>query len=146
MSKFCPSDYGSNGFRKHRKFHQGKIEGFASESGCQLDRFNYGLKVLEGSRVKPESLEAARKCLVRSLGKNAEINFRTFAHRILTAKPAEVRMGGGKGSPDRWVCIVRAGQVLIEVNAASYEQAKSALQAAQYKLNVPTRIIRRNDV
>ncbi len=141
MAKFEPSS--ANGFRKPQKGHSGKIRGIASEVGRVLAVGRIGLKVLEGTRLTPSQLESMRKVLVNKLGRYMIINFRVFAHQAITAKPIAVRMGGGKGNPEYNAAIVKAGQVVVEVDGEQPDdKIIEALDAAAKKVGCAMKIVK----
>lgn len=124
-------------FRKDRKGHKGKILG-KCWSGSILDKGTFGLKAVGAGRVSNRQLEATRKVLTRVIKKIGKLFIRVFPDKVLTKKPAEVRMGNGKGSPEHWVVLVKPGMILFEIDGVDRETAKKVFDLAQYKLSVPT--------
>ncbi len=128
-----------------RKQHRPRLKGIAT-SGNKLEFGDYGLKSLEYGRIFAKHIEAARVAIVREIGKKAKIWIRIFPHRPYTKKPAEVRMGGGKGDVDGWFAFVKPGTVLFEVTGVKEEEAVEALRTAASKLPVRTRIVKAGEV
>ena len=130
---------------KYRKPHIIKYEGL-SKGGNELHYGEYGLQATSGNYVSDRQLEACRIVLSRYTKKTGKVWIRVFPHLAKTKKPAEVRMGSGKGSPEYWVAVVKKNRVLFEVTGVPEAVAIKALKQASYKLNVKTRIIKRDNV
>lgn len=127
---------------KYRKAHKGKIHGLA-KGGTDLVFGTYGLKATEPERVTARQIEAARRAIVRYLRKSGRVWIRIFPDVPVTKKPAEVRMGSGKGNPELWVCRVKPGRILFELEGITEDVAKLALTKAAAKLPVITRFVKR---
>lgn len=127
---------------KYRKAHKGKIHGLA-KGGTELLFGSYGLKSLEPERVTARQIEAARRAIVRYLRKTGRMWIRVFPDIPVTKKPAEVRMGSGKGSVEYWICRVKPGRIMFEVEGITEQEAREAFTKATAKLPVRTRFIAR---
>ncbi len=127
---------------KFRKAHKGRIHGVAT-SGNTLAFGQYGLKALEPDRVSARQIEAARRALTRFMKRAGRVWIRIFPDVPVSKKPIEVRMGKGKGSPELWVCRVKPGRILFEVDGIPAPVAREALRLAASKLPVKTRFIER---
>jgi len=129
---------------KFRKQHKGKIKGLA-KGGSDLNFGTYGLKALEPERVTARQIEAARRAMTRHMKRQGRVWIRIFPDVPVTAKPIEVRMGKGKGSVDRWVCKVKPGRVMFEIDGVAEDVAQEALRLAAMKLPIKTRVVVRED-
>ena len=127
---------------KFRKAHKGRIHG-TSKAGTELNFGQYGLKALEPDRVTARQIEAARRALTRHMKRAGRVWIRIYPDVPVSKKPIEVRMGKGKGTPEFWVCRVKPGRVLFELDGVSVATAKEALALAAAKLSVKTRFIER---
>jgi large subunit ribosomal protein L16 len=127
---------------KFRKAHKGRIHGVAT-SGTDLAFGQYGLKATEPDRVTARQIEAARRALTRHMKRSGRVWIRIFPDVPVSKKPIEVRMGKGKGTPEFWVCRVKPGRILFEVDGISVQAAREALALAAAKLPVKTRFIER---
>ena len=127
---------------KFRKAFKGRIHGVAT-SGATLSFGQFGLKALEPERVTARQIEAARRALTRHMKRSGQVWIRIFPDVPVTKKPLEVRMGSGKGSVELWVCRVKPGRILFEVDGISVELAKEALTLAAAKLPIKTRFVER---
>jgi large subunit ribosomal protein L16 len=127
---------------KFRKAHKGRIHGVAT-SGTDLAFGQYGLKAMEPDRVTARQIEAARRALTRHMKRSGRVWIRIFPDVPVSKKPIEVRMGKGKGTPEFWVCRVKPGRILFEVDGISGQAAREALALAAAKLPVKTRFIER---
>lgn len=125
---------------KFRKHQRGRVRGRAS-AGATLNFGEYGLQTLECGHLTTNQIEAARKTLAHFFKRGGKIWLRVFADKIITARAAETRMGGGKGAPVRFVAPVRRGHIIFEVAGVSQEEAKEALRLAAFKLPVATRMV-----
>lgn len=125
---------------KWRKPHKGKIKGKASR-GAKVSFGEYGLQALEGGWVTARQIEAGRISLSRKMKRGGKIWIRMFPHLAYTKKPAETRMGKGKGAPEGWVAVVKPGKVLYEVAGVTEEVAREALRMAAHKLGIKTRVV-----
>ncbi|NOR62100.1 MAG: 50S ribosomal protein L16 [Rhodobacteraceae bacterium] len=129
---------------RFRKQFKGRIHGQA-KGGTDLNFGTYGLKAVEPERVTARQIESARRAMTRHMKRQGRVWIRIFPDVPVTAKPIEVRMGKGKGSVDRWVCKVKPGRMMFEIDGVSEEVAKEALRLAAMKLPVKTRTITRED-
>ncbi len=129
---------------KFRKLHKGRIHGQA-KGGTTLNFGTYGLKATEPERITARQIEAARRAMTRHMKRQGRVWIRIFPDTPVTAKPIEVRMGKGKGSIDRWVCKVKPGRVMFEIDGVAEPIAREALRLAAMKLPVKTRTIVRED-
>jgi len=127
---------------KFRKAHKGRIHGVAT-SGNFLAFGEYGLKAMEPERVTARQIEAARRAMTRHMKRAGRVWIRIFPDVPVSKKPIEVRMGKGKGSPEYWVCRIKPGRVLFEVDGVNLQVAKEALALAAAKLPIKTRFIAR---
>jgi len=127
---------------KWRKVHRGRMTGKAMV-GNTLTFGDYGLQALEPCWMTNRQIEAARIAMTRHIKRGGRIWIRIFPDRPTTSKPAETRMGSGKGAPDGWVCVIRPGRVLFEMEGVDEVTAKEALRLAQMKLSVATEFISR---
>lgn len=125
---------------KWRKQFVGRATGLAVR-GCNLDFGDYGLQAIEEHRMTARQLEAARIAISRSIKRGGKMWMRAFPNIPVTKKPAETRMGSGKGNPELWVCRVLPGKVLFELNGVTREQAKEAFERASHKLPFKTRFL-----
>jgi large subunit ribosomal protein L16 len=128
--------------RKYRKEFKGRIHGNAT-SGTDLEFGSFGLKALEPERVTARQIEAARRVITRFIKRQGKLWIRIFPDVPVTAKPAEVRMGKGKGSVDRYVCRVKPGRMIFELEGVTDEVAKIAFEKAASKLPIKTKFITR---
>lgn len=127
---------------KFRKAFKGRIHGMA-KSATDLDFGNYGLKATTADRVTSRQIEAARRAITRHLRRAGKVWIRIFPDVPVSQKPAEVRMGKGKGSPEFWACRVKPGRVMFEIDGVDEELARDALTLAAAKLPVRSRFIMR---
>jgi len=127
---------------KFRKAHKGRIHGVA-KGGTQLNFGSYGLKAVTPERVTARQIEAARRAITRHLRRAGRVWIRIFPDVPVSSKPAEVRMGKGKGSPEFWVARVKPGRIMFEIDGVSWDLAREAFTLAAAKLPLDTRIVRR---
>src|SRR5262245_65340291 len=127
---------------KFRKQFKGRIHG-AAKGGTNLDFGGFGLKALEPNRVTAREIEAARRAITREMKRQGRVWIRVFPDVPVSAKPAEVRMGSGKGAPDHWVARVKPGRIMFEIDGVPEETARSALTLGAAKLPIKTRFIQR---
>jgi large subunit ribosomal protein L16 len=127
---------------KFRKAHKGRIHGTA-KGGMNLNFGQYGLKALEPERVSARQIEAARRALTRHMKRAGRVWIRIFPDVPVSKKPIEVRMGKGKGSPELWVCRVKPGRIMFEVDGVPVDVAREALALAAAKLPIKTRFVER---
>lgn len=130
---------------KYRKQQRGRRRGRASR-GDTIVSGEYGLLALENCWLTSRQLEAARVAMTRFVRRAGKVWIRVFPDKPVTAKPAETRMGSGKGAPEYWVAVVKRGRVLFEMGGVPLETAKAALDKAARKLPIQTRFIMRDDV
>ena len=127
---------------KYRKAHKGRIHGKASR--CDKLNFGaYGLKALQPERIISKQIEAARVALTRHMKRSGKVWTRIFPNIPVSKKPTEVRMGKGKGSPEFWVCRVKPGRIIFEIDGVSESVARVALYKASTKLPIKTKFIKR---
>jgi large subunit ribosomal protein L16 len=127
---------------RFRKQHKGRIHGIAT-SGNALNFGQYGLKALEPERVTARQIEAARRAMTRHMKRAGRVWIRVYPDVPVSKKPIEVRMGKGKGTPEYWVCRIKPGRVMFEIDGVSVQIAKEALSLAAAKLPIKTRFIER---
>ena len=130
---------------KHRKQMKGRMSGKPCR-GIELSFGEFGLQATECGWLDSRQIEAARIAMTRYIKRGGKIWIRIFPDKPLTAKPAETRMGKGKGSPDSWVCVIKPGVVLYEMEGVTEEVAREALRLAAHKLPLSTKFISRGDV
>jgi large subunit ribosomal protein L16 len=129
---------------KHRKQMKGRMSGKPCR-GIELSFGEFGLQATECGWLDSRQIEAARIAMTRYIKRGGKIWIRIFPDKPLTAKPAETRMGKGKGSPDSWVCVIKPGVVLYEMEGVTEETAREALRLAAHKLPISTKFIIRGD-
>jgi large subunit ribosomal protein L16 len=127
---------------KFRKAHKGRIHG-AAKAGTELNFGQYGLKAIEADRVSARQIEAARRAMTRHMKRSGRVWIRIFPDLPVSKKPIEVRMGKGKGAPEHWVCRVKPGRIMFEIDGVPVEVAREALALAAAKLSVKTRVVER---
>ncbi len=127
---------------KHRMQHRGRMKGKASR-GVNVDFGDIGLQALEPAWITARQIEAARRAIVRHMRRRGKYWIRIFPDKPVTAKPAETRMGKGKGSVEQWVAVVRPGRVMFEVSGVPDDVAREALRLAAHKLPIKTQVITR---
>lgn len=129
---------------KFRKMQKGKMKGFA-QRGHQLSFGSFGIKALQETWITARQIEAARIAVTRYMKRQGQVWIRIFPDKPVTSKPAEVRMGKGKGAPEYWAAVVRPGRVLFECDGVSKEVAQEALRLAAQKLPIKTKFVVRRD-
>ena len=127
---------------KFRKQHKGRIHGL-SKGGTDLNFGAFGLKAIEPERVTARQIEAARRAMTRHMKRAGRVWIRIFPDVPVSSKPAEVRMGKGKGSPDFWACRVKPGRIMFEIDGVAEDIAREALRLGAAKLPVKTRFVAR---
>ena len=127
---------------KHRKQHRGRRQGTAS-GGTEVSFGEYGLQALEGCWMTANQIEAARIAMNRHIKRQGKIWIRIFPDKPFTKKPAETRMGSGKGAPDGWVAIIKPGRVLFEMGGVTEAVAREAMRLASHKLPIDVKFIKR---
>ncbi|MDR1778310.1 MAG: 50S ribosomal protein L16 [Clostridiales Family XIII bacterium] len=123
---------------KRRRVHRGRMSGVATK-GNTITYGKYGLIALEPGWIKSNQIEAARVAMTRSIRRGGKVFIKIFPHKPVTKKPAEVRMGSGKGAPEYWVAVVKPGRVMFEIDGVTFEQAKEAMRLASHKLPIKTK-------
>ncbi len=127
---------------KFRKAHKGRIHG-NTKGGALLNFGSFGLKALEPERITARQIEAARRAITRHMKRAGRLWIRIFPDVPVSSKPAEVRMGSGKGNPEYWVCRVKPGRIMFEIDGVSREIAAGAFERAAAKLPIKTRMVAR---
>ena len=130
---------------KYRRVHRGRMKGKALR-GNTLTYGEFGLQALEPAWVTSNQIEAARRAMTRYIKRGGNVWIKIFPDKPVTEKPAETRMGSGKGSPEYWVAVVKPGRVLFEMGGVSEEDAKEAMRLAAHKLSIKTKFIKREDI
>lgn len=130
---------------KYRRVHRGRMKGKALR-GNTLTYGEYGLQALEPCWMTANQIESARRAMTRSVKRGGNIWIKVFPDKPVTAKPAETRMGSGKGSPEYWVAVVKPGRILFEMGGVSEDVAKEAMRLAAHKLPIKTKFVVREDV
>jgi len=125
---------------KHRKLHRGRRTGVATQ-GADLAFGEFGLQASEAAWMTNRQIEAARRVMTRFVRRGGQVFIRIFPDKSVTKKPAETRMGSGKGAPEGWVAVIKPGRVLFEMGGVTPEMAKRAFQLAAYKLPMKTRTL-----
>ena len=128
----------------HRKHHRGRTRGM-TKGGSSLHFGEYGIQALEPGWLTARQIEAARIAMTRSIKRGGKVWINVFPDKPVTKKPAETRMGSGKGNPEFWVAVVRPGRVLFELSYPNPELAKAALEKAVQKLPIKARVISRDE-
>ena len=129
---------------KYRKMQKGRVKGLATR-GAEMAFGTFGLKALEPFWMTARQIEAVRVIFTRAMKRQGYIWIRVFPDKPITKKPAEVRMGKGKGAPEYWVVVVKPGRILFEIEGTSKEIAQRAMKQASYKLPVQTTMVTRRD-
>ena len=129
---------------KFRKMQKGKMKG-NSLRGSRLNFGTFGIKALEECWITARQIEAARIAVTREMKRQGQVWIRIFPDKPITKKPAEVRMGKGKGAPEYWAAVVRPGRILFEIDGIDLESAKEALRLAAQKLPIKTKFIAKRD-
>ncbi len=130
---------------KYRKQQRGRLKGKASR-GNTLEFGEYGLQALEPCWLTARQIEAARRAIVRFVRKTGKLWIRVFPDKPITRKPAETRMGGGKGNVDQWVAVVKPGRIIFELAGVREEDAEEAFRLAAHKLPIKTQIVKRAEL
>lgn len=129
---------------KHRKVQRGRMKGVATR-GNKVVHGDYGLQALEPAWITSNQIEAARIAMTRFIKRGGKVWIKIFPDKPVTKKPAETRMGSGKGSPEYWVAVVKPGRVLFEIAGVSEEVAREALRLAMHKLPIKCKFVARED-
>jgi large subunit ribosomal protein L16 len=127
---------------KHRKAHKGRVHGLA-KGGTELNFGAYGLKASDPGRITARQIEAARRAITRHIRRAGRVWIRIFPDVPVSQKPAEVRMGSGKGSPEFWICRVKPGRIMFELDGVPGDIAREAFDLAAAKLPIATRFVAR---
>jgi len=130
---------------KYRKKQKGKMRGLARRGG-QLNFGEFGLQAVECGAISNKQIEAARIAMTRHVKRGGKLWIRIFPDKPFTKKPAEVRMGKGKGAPEGWVAVIRPGRILYEMAGVPRDLAKEALRLASHKLSVKTKFVERSAI
>lgn len=130
---------------KFRKVHRGRRRGLA-HSGNTVAFGEFGIQALEPAWITARQIEAARRAITHHMRRGGKVWIRIFPDKVVTAKPAETRMGSGKGAPDHWVAVVRPGRMLFEVAGVRAEIAEEALRLASHKLPIGTQLVSKEEV
>jgi len=127
---------------KHRKVQKGRTRG-AAKGGTNIDFGDFGMQAVTSAWITSRQIEAARVAIQRTLHRDGKLWIRMFPHKPVTKKPAETRMGKGKGAPEHWVAVVKPGKVMFEISGVSEDIAKRAIHLASQKLPIKIRFIKR---
>jgi large subunit ribosomal protein L16 len=130
---------------KYRKVQRGKIKGVAMR-GNAVESGDYGLQATEPGWITSAQIEAARIAMTRYIRRGGKVWIKIFPHKPITAKPAETRMGSGKGAPEYWVAVVKPGRILFEIAGVSEEVAREALRLAGHKLPIKSKFVQRDQI
>ena len=125
---------------KYRRLHRGRMKGKATK-GNTVTYGDYGLVAMEPAWITANQIEAARVAMTRYIKRGGKVYIKIFPHKSVTKKPAEVRMGSGKGAPEYWVAVVKPGRVMFEIAGVSEEQAREAIRLAGHKLPIKTKFV-----
>jgi len=129
---------------KRRRVHRGRMSGKATR-GNTIAYGKYGLVALEPAWITANQIEAARIAMTRSIKRGGKVYIMIFPHKSVTKKPAEVRMGSGKGAPDYWVAVVKPGRVMFEIEGVTEAQAREAIRLAMHKLPIKCKFMMKED-
>ena len=129
---------------KHRKQHRGRMSG-PSKGGTTVNFGDYGIQALEPGWITARQIEAARIAMTRAIKRGGKVWINVFPDKPVTKKPAETRMGSGKGNPEFWVAVVRPGRILFELSVPNEEIAKAAMNKAVQKLPIKARVVTREE-
>ncbi len=127
---------------KYRRVHRGRMKGVATR-GNKVNQGDFGIQALEPSWITSNQIEAARIAMTRYIKRGGQVWIKIFPDKPVTEKPAETRMGSGKGSPEYWVAVVKPGRVLFEIAGVSEELAREAFRLASHKLPIKTKFVKR---
>ncbi len=130
---------------KHRRQHRGHLAGKA-KGGSEIAFGEFGLQALEPAWITNRQIEAARIAMTRYIKRGGKVWIKIFPDKPITAKPAETRMGSGKGAPEYWVAVVKPGRIMFELAGVSEEIAREALRLASHKLPIRTKIVKREEI
>jgi len=127
---------------KYRKVHRGRMRGYA-KGGTQVSFGDYGIQALEPGHITARQIEAARVAISRAVKRGGKVWINIFPDKPMTAKPAETRMGSGKGNPEFWVAVVKPGRVMMELGGVDEDLAREAMRKAGHKLPIKTKFVSR---
>ncbi len=127
---------------KRRRVHRGRMKGKASR-GNQVTYGEFGIQAMEPAWITSNQIEAARVAMTRYVRRGGKVWIKIFPDKPITAKPAETRMGSGKGAPEYWVAVVKPGRIMFEIAGIPEETAREALRLAQHKLPIKTKIVKK---
>ena len=130
---------------KHRRQHRGRMKGKAIR-GTEITFGEYGLMALEPAWITNRQIEAARVALTRYIKRGGKVWVKIFPDKPVTAKPAETRMGSGKGAPEKWVAVVKPGRIMFELAGVNVETAQEAMRLASHKLPIKTKFVTRDEM
>ena len=130
---------------KHRKQQRGRMRGDA-KGGTSVNFGDYGIQALEPGWISARQIEAARVAMTRHIKRGGKVWINVFPDKPITQKPAETRMGSGKGNPEYWVAVIKPGRVMFEMAGVDEDLAREALRLAAHKLPVKTKVVKREDV
>ncbi len=125
---------------KRRRVHRGRMKGIATK-GNTVTYGSYGLVAEECGWINSNQIEAARVAMTRSIKRGGKVYIKIFPHKPVTKKPAEVRMGSGKGAPEYWVAVIKPGRVMFEIDGVTEAQAREAIRLASHKLPVKSKFV-----
>lgn len=129
---------------KYRRVHRGRMKG-AAHKGNTITYGEYGLSAMEPAWITSNQIEAARIAMTRYIKRGGHVWIKIFPHKPITEKPAETRMGSGKGSPEYWVAVVKPGRIMFEIAGVPEDQAKEALRLAAYKLPIKCKVVKNTE-
>ena len=129
---------------KHRRLHRGRMKGVATK-GNTVTYGEYGLVAQECGWITANQIEAARIAMTRSIKRGGSVYIKIFPHKSVTKKPAEVRMGSGKGAPEYWVAVVKPGRVMFEIAGVPEEAAREAIRLASHKLPIKCKFVKKQE-
>jgi len=129
---------------KHRKVFRGRMKGNAT-SGNNVTYGDYGIQAMAPSWITANQIEAARVAMTRYTNRGGKVWIKIFPHKSVTRKPAETRMGSGKGAPEYWVAVVKPGRVMFEIAGVTEEEAREALRLAAHKLPIKCKFVIKNE-
>ena len=129
---------------KYRRVHRGRMKGQAHR-GNTITYGEFGLQALEPAWITSNQIEAARRAMTRYVKRGGNVWIKIFPDKPITEKPAETRMGSGKGSPEYWVAVVKPGRILFEMGGVAEEDAREAMRLAAHKLSIKTKFVTRDD-
>ncbi|NBG89008.1 50S ribosomal protein L16 [Isachenkonia alkalipeptolytica] len=129
---------------KRRRVFRGRMKGEANR-GNKISYGEYGIMALEPGWITSNQIESARIAMTRSIKRGGKVWIKVFPHKSVTKKPAETRMGAGKGAPDHWVAVVKPGRIMFEIAGVSEEKAREAMRLAMHKLPIKTKFVMRDE-